>query len=92
MKLIKNYLSTKNVFQARSLDEKTIFYIFQKVVKEEFGNIGLDNLKPEYYKNKTIFVKSNSSVWSSELWTNRDRIVRKLNAEIGSKAIEKIKI
>ena len=92
MKLIKNYLSKKNIFQAKNLDDKTIFFIFKKVVKEEFGNIGVANLRPEYYKNKTIFVRSDSSVWSSELWLNRDKIVRKVNAEIGGKVVEQIKI
>ncbi|EKE11576.1 MAG: hypothetical protein ACD_15C00059G0014 [uncultured bacterium] len=92
MKLIKSYLSQKNVFQVKNLDDKTIFFIFKKIIKEEFGNIGLANLRPEYYKDKTIFIKSNSSVWSSELWLNRDKIVRKINSEIGGKAIDKIKI
>ncbi len=92
MKLIKNYLSKKNVFQIKNLDDKTIFYIFKKVVREEFGNIGVANLRPEYYKDKTIFVKSDSSVWSSELWLNRDKVVRKINAEIGGKIIDRIKI
>ncbi|MFA5993522.1 MAG: DciA family protein [Parcubacteria group bacterium] len=92
MKLIKNYLSKKNIFQIKNLDDKTIFYIFKKVIKEEFGNMGVVNLRPEYYKDKTIFVKSDSSVWSSELWLNRDKVVRKINTEIGGKVIDRIKI
>jgi hypothetical protein len=92
MRLIKNYLSKRDIFQIKNLDDKTIYFNFKKIIKEEFGNIGLANLRPEYYKNKTIFVKSDSSVWSSELWLNRDRIVRKINAEIGGKVIDRIKI
>jgi predicted nucleic acid-binding Zn ribbon protein len=92
MKSIKNYLSKKDLFQTRNIDEKTIFYIFKKVVKEEFGNIGADKFKAEYFKDKTIFIKSDSSVWSSELWLNKDKIVRKINQEAGGKVIEKIKI
>jgi hypothetical protein len=92
MKSIKNYLSKKDLFQVRNIDEKTIFYIFRKVVKEEFGNIGADKFKTEYFKDKTIFIKSDSSVWSSELWLNKDKIVRKINQEAGGKVVEKIKV
>jgi len=92
MKLIKNYLAKRNVFQPKMLDEQTVFYVFRKVIKEEFGNVGIENLIPNYYNNKTIFVKSDSSAWASELWLNKDRIVRKMNGELGDGSIEKIKM
>ncbi|KKR21235.1 MAG: hypothetical protein UT50_C0010G0003 [Candidatus Moranbacteria bacterium GW2011_GWA2_39_41] len=92
MKLIKNYLAKRNVFQSKMLDEQTVFYVFRKVIKEEFGNVGIENLIPNYYNNKTIFVKFDSSAWASELWLNKDRIVRKMNGELGEGSIEKIKM
>lgn len=92
MKLIRNYLAKKNVFQARTLDDQTIFFVFKKVIKEEFGNVGAEKLIPNYYNNKTIFVKSESSSWASEMWLNKDRIVRKMNVELGEGSIEKIKV
>ena len=92
MKLLKNYLNKKNLFQARALDEQTIFFVFKKVIKEEFGNVGIEKLIPDYYNNKTIFVKSDSSAWASEMWLNKDLIVRKMNAQLGEGSIEKIKI
>jgi len=92
MKLIRNYLSKKNIFQPKALDDQTVFYVFRKVIKDEFGNVGIENLIPDYYNNKTIFVKSDSSVWKSEIWLNRERIVRKMNVELGAGTIEKIKV
>ena len=92
MKLIRNYLAKKDIFQARTLDDQTIFYVFRKVIKEEFGVVGAEKLIPDYYNNKTIFVKSESSNWASEIWLNKDRIVRKMNAELGGGSIEKIKV
>lgn len=92
MKLIRNYLAKKDIFQARTLDEQTIFYVFRKVIKEEFGVVGAEKMIPDYYNNKTIFVKSESSNWASEIWLNKDRIVRKMNAELGEGSIEKIKV
>lgn len=92
MELIRSYLAKKNVFQSRALDDQTVFYVFKKIIKEEFGNVGMEKLIPDYYNNKTIFVKSESSNWASEMWLQKDRIVRKMNAELGSGAVEKIKI
>lgn len=74
------------------LDDQTVFYVFRKVIKEEFGNVGIEKLIPDYYNNKTIFVKSDSSAWKAEIWLQRDRIVRKMNAELGEGSIERIKV
>lgn len=92
MKILKNYLAKKNIFQKRTLDDQTIFYVFKKVIKDEFGNVGAEKLIPDYYKNKTLFIKSDSSTWASELWINKVRIVRKLNAELGDGSIDGIKV
>lgn len=92
MKLIRNYLAKKNLFQPRTLDDQTVFFVFKKVIKEEFGNVGAEKLIPDYYQNKTVFVKSDSSAWASEMWLQKDRIVRKMNAELGEGTIEKIKV
>jgi len=92
MKALKNYLAKRDVFQPKTLDDQTVFYVFRKVIKEEFGNVGIEKLIPDYYKNRTIFVKSDSSAWSSEMWLQKDRIVRKMNAELGEGSIEKIKV
>lgn len=92
MKLLKNYLIKKNIHKARALDDQTVFFVFRKVIKEEFGNIGIEKLIPDYYNNKTLFVKSDSSAWASEMWLQKDRITRKINAELGEGSIEKIKV
>jgi hypothetical protein len=92
MKILKKYLTKKNIFQKRTLDDQTIFYVFKKVIKDEFGNVGAEKFIPDYYKNKTLFIKSDSSTWASELWTNKVRIVRKLNAELGEGSIDGIKV
>jgi hypothetical protein len=92
MKLLKNYLAKRDIFQPKILDDQTVFFVFRKVIKEEFGSVGIEKLIPDYYNNKTIFVKSDSSAWASEMWLQKDRIVRKMNAELGEGSIEKIKV
>lgn len=92
MKLLKNYLAKKNIFQPKRLDDQTVFFVFKKVVKEEFGNVGIEKLVPDHYQNQTIFVKSDSSAWASELWLQKNLILRKMNKELGAGTIEKITI
>jgi len=92
MKLLKNYLAKKDIFQPKALDDQTVFFVFKKVIKEEFGNVGIEKLVPDYYKNKTIFVKSDSSNWKNELWLQKNKVVRKMNKELGEGTIEGIKV
>lgn len=91
MKSLKDLLIKKRTTISQELDDKTVFYIFKKIIKEEFGNIGVEKLKPDFYKNKTIFIKPINSVWAAELWSNRVKIIRKINIEIGREVVKKIK-
>lgn len=74
------------------LDDQTVFFVFKKVVQEEFGNLGIENLVPDYFSGHTIFIRSQSSNWASELWLNKNRIVRKINKELGENIIQEIKL
>lgn len=85
--LIKRKKDVKITFM-----DKDVFYVFEKVIKAEFGLIGLTKFKADYFKDKKVFVKSQSSVWSSELMLNRPRIIRKMNEELGEGAVTEIKI
>ncbi len=68
MKTLKSLLNKRENLKKISLTDKDIFYIFQKVIKEEFGNYGSEKLKADFFKNKTIFVKCESSNFASELF------------------------
>lgn len=96
MKSLKNLLTKKfqgkNVPKKMVLDDKTVFFVFRKVVREEFGNLGVENFVPDYFDGHKIFIKCHSSNWASELWTNKSKIVRKINRELGEDIIEEIKV
>ncbi len=66
--------------------------MFNSVIKEEFGSIGFGKFQPDFYKNKTIFIKSTSSVWANELFLNKRKIIRKINNKLGRENIKYIKI
>lgn len=92
MKALKDLLSAKKNIQPAGLSEKDIFFVFQRIIGEEYGRIGAEKLKADYFKNRTVFVKSESSAFGSELWLNREKIIRKINAELGKEEIKEIKL
>lgn len=95
MKSLK-YLLKKNFSKAgkmqTNIDEKTVFFIFRKVMREDFGELGAENFKTDYFSGKIIFVKTGSSAWASELWINRKRMVKRINEELGGSFVEDLKI
>jgi hypothetical protein len=92
MKSLKNLLDKHKRIAKHSFDDKDVFYVFSRVIKEEYGSYGAEKLKADFFKNRVVFVKSESSNFASELWLNRQKIIRKMNAELGEGAIREIKI
>jgi len=92
MKSLKSFLQRKNIKKVIALDDKTVFFLFKKIVKEEFGNMGLEKLQPDYFANGILFIRSESSAWTSELWLQKNKIMRKINQEIGKDEIRDIKL
>ncbi|GBE16967.1 hypothetical protein BMS3Abin15_00791 [bacterium BMS3Abin15] len=91
MKKINQLLKHKE-FRKTVLDEKTVFYIFKKIIKHEYGKKGEENLVPDFYKNGKLFIKTQSSNWASEAWVNRQDIIKKINQELNTKEVKGIKI
>ena len=91
MKSIANLIKKKKISQMISFSDKDIFYIFGKIIQEEFGNVGVSKFSADFLKNKTLFVRSKSATWASELWTNRVGIIKKINRKLGKEVISEIK-
>jgi hypothetical protein len=92
MKKIGQLIVSKGDLKKVGWDEKSIFYAFRRVIKEEYGSNGVINLVPDFWKNQTLFVRSDSATWGSELWLNKEKIIKKINLEIGSEEVKKLKI
>lgn len=92
MKSLKSLLYKREPKRNIALTEKDIFFIFNRIIKEEFGNVGAMRLQPDFFKNQTIFIKSTSSAWGSELFSNRNAIIKKMNEELGEATILEIKL
>jgi hypothetical protein len=92
MKELSQLLKKREGFKSVVWDSKSIFFAFQKVIKDEYGNQGIKNLTPVFFKEKKLFIKTGSSNWANELWANKKSIIEAMNQEINSRQIEDIKI
>lgn len=77
---------------SRDIDDQTLFHLFSRAVRDEYGRQGEKNIVPTFYKNGVIFVKINNSIWAQELWMHRNFFVNAINEKIGSDVIKNIKI
>lgn len=87
MKQIGQFLLKKSINRPSIIDEKSIFFVFETVIKEEYGKQGVGNIKPHMYRDHKLFVKTFSSNWANELWLNKKHILKRVNDEIGSEEV-----
>lgn len=93
MRTLKDLLPLKKIFPIpTAVDEKTIFFVCRKVLIEEYGVRGGENIIPSFYQDKKLFLSPRSSLWGSEVWLSRKQIVAKINALLGCQAVSEIKI
>jgi hypothetical protein len=94
MKSIKDIIKNKSgrLPPTRTIDEKTLIFVFEKVIKEEMGAMGKEKLRAKKFSNRTVFVRTESSAWASELWLNRNKIINRINDELGQEIVAKIKV
>lgn len=88
MKELGSLLSKRSLAPKRMVvDQQSVFYVFQLVIKAEYGRLGAENIMPVFFKDKKIFIKATGSTWASEIWLNRNHIVRKVNEQLGGEEI-----
>ncbi len=92
MRALKEILNKKSFEKKVVVDSETIFFVFKKIIRIEFGNLGMEKFIPDYFANKTLFIKAESATWASELWSNQGKIIKLINKEIGDDTVEKIKL
>lgn len=91
MKSLKNILEKRKDLKKIIFDNKDVFYTFNKIIKKEFGEVGAGKFQPDYFGRKVLAVKCSSPTWASELWMNKEKIIRLMNEELGEGAVEKIR-
>jgi len=87
MRDLKQLIKSKASAKPKILDEKSVFFVFQMVIKEEYGRLGSTNIKPAFFQDRKIFIKVTGSTWANEIWLNRSHIVQKVNEKLGGNEI-----
>jgi hypothetical protein len=87
MQTLGSFIGKKTLTKRTVIDQQTVFYVFQLIIKEEYGKQGIENITPVFFKEKKIFIKASGSTWASEIWTRRGQIVARVNKELGSEEI-----
>ena len=87
MRTLGSFMNKKTLVRSAVIDQQSVFFVFQLIIKEEYGVQGAENIKPVFFKDKKIFVKATGSTWASELWLRRGAIVRKVNEKLGGEEI-----
>ena len=87
MKKIGNLLYKRKFAKKINIDQQSVFYIFNLVIKEEYGKQGAENIKPVFFKDKKIFIKTAGSTWASEILAQKKYIVKKINDQLGDNEI-----
>ena len=89
MKKIGSLLNKKELVR-KKIDQKTIFYIFEIIIKEEYGRQGIKNIKPGFFEDKKIFIKSVNSFWTNEVLEQKNNLIKKINEQLGENEIADI--
>lgn len=98
MRLISELLSRPSKgrddsgLEPRGLDEKTVFFLFNRVVEEQYGKRGRSIIHPSRYIEQILTVRVASPLWANELVIERARICRALNEALGGEVIRDIRV
>ncbi|HEX8974785.1 MAG TPA: DciA family protein [Patescibacteria group bacterium] len=92
MKNIGQLLGKKKMITRKTLDEKSVFYVFQLLIKDEYGKQGAQHIKPVYLNKNIIFLEVVGSTWTGEISLNKSYILAKLNEQLGADSIRDLVI
>ncbi|HBI50962.1 MAG TPA: hypothetical protein DDY21_03905 [Candidatus Moranbacteria bacterium] len=87
MKTLGSFINKKTLNKSAVIDQQSVFYVFQIVIKEEYGRQGLENIVPVSFRDKKVFIRTNSSFWENEILLRRKQIVAKISKELGGEEI-----
>ncbi|MEP7162218.1 MAG: DciA family protein [Candidatus Moraniibacteriota bacterium] len=93
METLKSFLHKKREESPKlELDEKTVFYLFQKIVRAEYGERGATVIESVYLREGILGLRAANPLWANELWLQRGSLLTRLNKEIGEEIVKDLKI
>lgn len=73
------------------VDDKTLFFLSEKVVEALYGTRGRENVTPRFFRNGKLYFSCHSPLWANELWMTRETFRERINREVGREIVKEIK-
>ena len=77
---------------AKEFEAIGILNEYKKWCIEIFGEDGLKELKPRYYKSNTLYINAGNAIWANQLSMKQDGCKKYINQNIGKNLVKKISI
>lgn len=65
---------------------------YKKWCIENFGEDGLKELPPRYFKDKTLFINARSAMWAQQFSMKQNNCIEYINKNLGKSPVKKISI
>jgi len=88
MKSLDNIV--KQLISDNNLEDTSLLIKISEIWTERFQKSFENNISILNFRNKTLFLKTNSPVWRKEVTLLQDKIINHINTKLGSTLIEKI--
>lgn len=72
-------------------DEKTVFFLAEKAIRELYGVRGSENVSPRLFRSGKLFLSCRNPLWANELWMSRETLRDRINHELGYEGIREVK-
>ncbi|MDQ5902184.1 MAG: hypothetical protein QG606_400 [Patescibacteria group bacterium] len=76
--------------EERKLDDKTVFFAFEKIIGEWYGFKGRENIFPEEWVEGTLLIRVRSSLWLNELLLEKEKLQQTVNVFLGGEPVKRI--
>lgn len=74
------------------MDEKTIQFLFEKVIQEHYGIKGKSNVLALSFRGGILTLGIYKSLWQAEVSLTKEDLRESLNKKIGSELVRSIRI
>lgn len=93
MRSLRDFIGKREgSFHAAKLDDKTVFFLFRKIIREEYGNRGVNELSPVSFSEGILSIKASNPLYSNELWMRRETLIDRMNRELGEAGILEVRL
>ncbi len=75
-----------------NMDEKTMFFLFERIVGDFYGKRGRKVIHPVKYQGGILTVKVASPLWANELLIQEQELCQRLNQEVGKEVLQSVRV